>query len=93
MDAKNFEYLQNKVLTYEKLGYLKDRLNSMQESLVRDYRLTVIVKDKNNDSILISDDDARRFDDYEVLMREIKDNLIDAIGMKIVEIEEKMKEL
>lgn len=97
MDAKNFEYLSKKVGRYERLDKLRDRLNSMQQMLVKDACITINVAQVSNagqDCIGITDMiTTTNLEEYDELMREIKDNLIDSIGMKIVEIEEKMKEL
>lgn len=99
MDAKNFEYLSKKVYKYEQLEKLKDKLNSIQELLVRDFEITIkvgssiSVVDREEDFYSLTDRKLAQIKEYDDLMREIKDNLIDAIGMKIVEINDKMEEL
>ena len=101
MDAKNFEYLSKKVGRYEQLQTMKENLNELQTKLVKDEPLEIKVGNVDfwsDDTIKFGDTDAKANgllvkDEYEELMREIKDNLIDAIGIKIVEIEERMKEL
>ena len=102
MDAKNFEYLSKKVGRFEQLQIMKERLNNIQSKLVKDEPLEIKVGNFNpysDSSIQFGDSNAGKQnnnlvkDEYEELMREIKDNLIDAIGMKIIEIEYKMKEL
>lgn len=102
MDAKNYEYLSKKVGRYEQLQTMKENLNELQTKLVKDEALEIIVGYKDHlydDIIQFGDMDTKKAnscfvkDEYEDLLREIKDNLIDAIGMKIIEIEEKMKEL
>ena len=99
MDAKNFEYLSKKVYRYEQLEGLKDKLNSIQKLLVRDFEITIkvggsiSVVDRDEDFYSLTDRKLAQIEEHDDLMREIKDNLIDAIGMKLIEIEEKMEEL
>lgn len=100
MNHDNFMYLSKKVSRYEQLQIMKENLAAVQERLVNDEPLTINVGDDEYCcAIEFGDKDVNKVtnclvkSEHEELMREIKDNLIDAIGMKIVEIEEKMKEL
>lgn len=99
MDTRNFEYLSKKIYKYEQLEKLKDKLNSIQGLLVRDFEITIKVgssitsTDKQEDFYSLTDRKLAQIQEYDDLMREIKDNLIDSLGMKIVEINEKMEEL
>jgi len=61
MDAKNFEYLSKKVYQYEQLEKLKDKLNSIQGLLVKDFEITIkigssiISTDKQEDFYSLTD--------------------------------------
>jgi len=102
MDAKNFEYLNKKVGRYEQLQIMRENLDALQAKLVNDEPLEIRVGEFghfSNDSIQFGSSDIKEIkmclvkDEYEDLIREIKDDLIDSIGMKIVEINDKMEEL
>lgn len=101
MDQENFMYLSKKVGRYEQLQIMKENLNDIQVKLVKDEPLEIRVGNYNrfiNSSIQFGDSDTEKSnslikDEYEELLREIKDNLIDTIGMKIVEINKKLEEL
>lgn len=95
MDKENYAYLKSKVERYNKLELLKEHLEEMQALLVKDHDIKIQVDDEGVNCISLKErlPFNTQIDELEELMREIKDNLIDAIGMKIVEIEEKMKEL
>lgn len=99
MDAKNFEYLSKKVGRYEQLQDIKVNLSCMQEKLVKDENLKIVVGDEEFKKIVLnechSDENSHNNvkDEINDLFREIKDNLIDTIGMALVEIEDKIKEL
>lgn len=103
MDAKNFEYLKNKVGRFEQLQIMRENLDALQVRLVNDEPINIKVGEEDfladDNTIQFGDTDTKKAsschvkDEYECLLREIKDNLIDAIGMKIVEINEKMEEL
>lgn len=92
MDAKNYEYLRNKVVRYEILNNFRSSLNSMQERLLKDETTRITVGGFEGISSL-SDNSYEELEENGDLMREIKDDLIDTIGMKIVEINDKMEEL
>lgn len=94
MDAKNYEYLKDKVARYEMLNHYREKISFVQEELVKDEHITIIlgnvfVKSSHD----LSDSHFQGLEEHDELMREIKDNLIDSIGMKIVEINEKMEAL
>ncbi|MBP1924620.1 hypothetical protein J2Z76_000473 [Sedimentibacter acidaminivorans] len=99
MDNKNYEYLSNKVTRYEQLQTLKEHLDDFQQDLIKDKDINVSISEVFVDGPYIADDVARKAncnhikDEYEELMREIKDNLIDTIGMTIVKINQIMEEL
>jgi len=95
MDAKNFEYMSKKVDRYNKLDQLKNKLNSIQELLVKDHELNITVSEFGCDYQGLSEKLPLNFmiEEYDDLFREIKDNLIDTIGMKIIEINQIMEEL
>ena len=95
MDAKNFEYLSKKIDRYGRLDNVKDKLNQIQQLLVKDHSLKIQI-DCDGINYCVFPEKLPphiHIEEYDDLMREIKDNLIDAIGMKIIEIEDKMKEL
>lgn len=95
MDAKNYEYLRNKVERYNKLELFKEHLAEIQNLLVKDHDIKIQVDDEGVNCISLKQKLPFnvQLDEHEELMREIKDNLIDSIGMKIVEINDKMEEL
>lgn len=95
MDAKNYIYLKDKVERYSKLELLKEHLEEVQGLLVKDHDIKIQVNGEGVNCVSLSErlPFKMKIDEHEELMREIKDNLIDTIGMKIIEIEEKMKEL
>lgn len=102
MDAKNFEYLSNKVGRYDQLHIMRENLDVIQTKLVNDEPVTIKVGEEDcccDDTIQFGDSDTKKVsscqvkDVHEELMREIKDNLIDTIGMKIVEINQIMEEM
>lgn len=95
MDRENYIYLKNKVERYNKLELFKENLIEIQNLLVKDRDVKIQVDDEGVNCISLK---AKlpfnmQIDEHDELMREIKDNLIDAIGMKIVEINDKMEEL
>lgn len=95
MDAKNFEYLSKKVTRYEQLQQMKSVISKMQELLVKDNKLKITVDCDGIHYHSLSEDLPMNvpIEEHDELMRKIKDNLIDSIGMKIVEINDKMEEL
>lgn len=95
MDGENYIYLKNKVERYDKFELLKENLVEIQELLVKDHDIEIRVDDEGVNRISLNEKlpFGMKIDEHEELMREIKDNLIDTIGMKIIEIEYKMKEL
>ena len=95
MDLKNYEYLRTKIDRYEKLHQLKDKLNNVQSLLVKDCEINLVLDNDGMNRASLNEKlpAGIQIDEHDELMREIKDNLIDSIGMKIVEIEEKMKDL
>lgn len=95
MDANNYIYLKNKVERFQRLEMFKETLVDMQAALVRDKDITITVDSEGTDYMAMKEKlpFGLRIEEHDELFREIKDNLIDAIGMKIIEIEDKMKEL
>jgi len=99
MDNKNYEYLSNKVTRYEQLQTLKEHLDDLQQDLIKDKDIEISINEDFNSGRCIADNVARKANckqikgEYEELMREIKDNLIDTIGMTIVKINEIMEEM
>lgn len=93
MDSKNYIYLKNKVERYNSLELYKENLAEIQNLLVKDHYLKIHVEDEEVYCLGEKLPFGRQLDEHEELMREIKDNLIDSIGMKIVEINDKMEEL
>lgn len=100
MNKENFKYLSEKVGRYDQLQIMKENLVAVQERLVNDEPLTINVGDDEYCcAIEFGDEDVEKASnclvktEHEELMREIKNDLIDAIGMKIVEINDKMEEM
>ncbi len=95
MDEKNYEYMKNKVERFNKLTLLKEHLGEVQALLVKDHDIKIQIFEAGVNHVSLSEKLPFRtqIDERDELMREIKDNLIDAIGMKLIEIEEKMKDL
>jgi hypothetical protein len=100
MNKENFDYMKNKVTKYDQLEGFKIDLNDFQESLLRDADIKLNVKDYDEciDAV-IADEQMRKQpnshiqDIYGDLLREVKDDLIDTIGMTIVKINEIMEEM
>ena len=95
MDTNNYIYLKNKVERFKRLEMFKETLVDMQAVLVRDKDITITVDPEGTDYMAIKEKlpFGLRIEEHDELFREIKDNLIDTIGMKLIEIEEKMKDL
>ncbi|MDF2881700.1 MAG: hypothetical protein K0R54_2257 [Clostridiaceae bacterium] len=99
MDHENFMYLNKKVVRYEQLQSFKEHLNDFQQELIKDKDIRIAISDDDYDKTFIADNMARKSvcihikDEYDELMREIKDNLIDSIGMTLVKINQIMEEI
>lgn len=95
MDAKNYEYLKDRVDKYQRLDWTKGKLIETQKALVKAHDLKIHIDSDGVNHYAIHSNLPLQLmtEEYSDLFGEIKDNLIDAIGIKIVEIEEKMKEL
>jgi len=100
MDKETLKYMKDKVTRCEQLEGFKIDLNDLQTCLLNDQEITISVKDfEECVEVAIGDNQMMKLpnshiqDEYGELLREIKDNLIDSIGMTIVKINEIMEEL
>lgn len=101
MDTTTVQYMQSKVNAYKQLNDYQNNLEGCQNLLIKDKHIKITVDDiENNKRFIITDDIDDNDPDREYtkeehgdLIREIKDDLIDAIGMATVRIQQKMEEL
>ncbi len=98
MDKETLKYMKDKVTRFEQLDSFKNALDDIQVALINDedMRISVGYDGAEND---IGDYEVNKVpfshikDEYLDLLREVKDNLIDSIGMTIVKINQIMEEV